>query len=350
MSDSATEQRGCGWALLHYYPWLGAKFCCCFFPLIAGTPPVLFGLIKKRSYSDLKFCLKHHPQGINKLNPLVNMTALHFAVSLRRSSMAELLIRHGANASATTRSGLTALHVASIVNLRKIATLLVEQANVSVDARDDSLRTPMWYAAYNNRSRIIRMLADHGADVNASDFMGATSLYASSQEGHMNATLTLLQLNANVNAELTGSYTSSPLIAAVYNNHTEVAMSLLEKNANFSERQSYDPLSLAIKNDNLPLMLNLWQLRGANVSKLSNHMTVAAYASSFRIMTYFARDADKQISAKVAWKSVLCDTAKNQCLEGLKAILEYQMVDRQQVALDAALYCSSKGITNGMPK
>ncbi len=98
------------------------------------------------------------------------MTALHFAIKLRRSKVAELLTGNRVtNASVTDPPGTDpAPHCQHGQPEEGGCAAHVDSANASVEARDTHLRTPVWYAACHDRTpQMIQLLADRGADVNA---------------------------------------------------------------------------------------------------------------------------------------------------------------------------------------
>ncbi len=69
-----------------------------------------------------------------------------------------------------------------------------------IDGRGDA---PIHHAARNGDTEIVRLLINHGADVNATNKRGHTVLYCASGHGHLDAVRLLLDNNADVDAPFT---------------------------------------------------------------------------------------------------------------------------------------------------
>lgn len=81
------------------------------------------------------------------------------------SVSAEVFLRHGANAMAKDRQGTTALHVAAEED-GDMCRLLIT-AGVPVNIRNESGLSPLHFAVMQGKRRIVELLVDLGADVNA---------------------------------------------------------------------------------------------------------------------------------------------------------------------------------------
>jgi ankyrin repeat protein len=81
-------------------------------------------------------------------------------------------------------TGLTPLHWAATLGRREIAELLLaDKANV--DAKSDNGTTPLAYAAANNQIEVAELLLANKADVNAKDRFGQTPLGAAEVTGNV---------------------------------------------------------------------------------------------------------------------------------------------------------------------
>lgn len=89
-------------------------------------------------------------------------------------SILDLLISKGADWYALDASLTTPLHVAAAGNLPSLVMLL--SARQAVDARTINGRTPLQYAAMNNRYEAVQLLVNAGADINGGDNEGKTPL------------------------------------------------------------------------------------------------------------------------------------------------------------------------------
>ncbi|KAK3291813.1 HET and ankyrin domain protein [Chaetomium fimeti] len=156
--------------------------------------------------------------------------------------------------------------------------LLLSQSGFSVDDRDETGRTPLWWAVeYNNedtfqfllehgarlesrgpsgltplmraaasgRPQMIRLLLDKGADSQARDFQGRTAVYQAVANGHCEAVKVLLDDKADLEVRDNGESTALALAAA--RGHAEVVKLLLSYGAGVEARDRFGqtPLSQA---------------------------------------------------------------------------------------------------------
>jgi len=84
-------------------------------------------------------------------------------------------------------------------------------------------------ASARGQETVVRLLLDHGVDVNAEWGNYGTALYAASQEGHEKIVILLLSRNADVN--ITGRYHRTALDAASFRGHENIARLLLANGA-----------------------------------------------------------------------------------------------------------------------
>ena len=68
-----------------------------------------------------------------------------------------------------------------------------------INTKDTLSRTPLHWAAFYNKPRIIYMLVKAGANIESKDFLGNTPLHITTFRGSFNAAEILLTLNANPN-------------------------------------------------------------------------------------------------------------------------------------------------------
>ena len=124
-------------------------------------------------------------------------TPLHEAADHGRTEVVRLLLEHGANASAEDDQGRTPLHEAADHGTAEVVRLLLEHgANAS--AEDNRRRAPLHEAAY--KVEVVRMLLEYGANVHAEDYLGRTPLHVAAQHGSIGAVRILFEHGADVNA------------------------------------------------------------------------------------------------------------------------------------------------------
>ena len=72
--------------------------------------------------------------------------------------------------------GFTALHLTTINGDEELTEFLIEGGNANVNARDNGGFSPLHHAASNGHSRIVKILLEHGADIDAENKNGKTPL------------------------------------------------------------------------------------------------------------------------------------------------------------------------------
>src|SRR5262245_37646990 len=128
-------------------------------------------------------------------------TALHWAVRADDLETADLLIRAGANASASNREGATPLLLASVNGNAAIIEKLISAGADPNRALTKFGDTAIMMAARTGKTDAIKVLLDHGAKVNAVEtWGGTTSLMWAVSEKHPVAVKMLVERGANVNA------------------------------------------------------------------------------------------------------------------------------------------------------
>ncbi|KAF7503583.1 hypothetical protein GJ744_003611 [Endocarpon pusillum] len=97
-------------------------------------------------------------------------------------------------------------------------------------------------ASQGGNDRIVQLLLDHGADVNAPEGRYGTALYAASQQGYTATVKLLLDHGAEVNAP--GKFDNTTLCAASEGGHTATVKLLLDHGAEVNAPQEDDDTAL----------------------------------------------------------------------------------------------------------
>ena len=128
-------------------------------------------------------------------------TALHWAVRWDDVESADLLLRAGANVKAVNRFGLRPLALACTNGSAAMIERLLkagDDANAAISPDGD---TALQMAARTGKVDAIRVLLDHGAQVNQTNPRGQTALMWAVSEKNADAAKLLISRGANVNAK-----------------------------------------------------------------------------------------------------------------------------------------------------
>lgn len=109
-------------------------------------------------------------------------------------------------------------------------------------------KTALIYASQIGNANIIKMLLQHGANINFQDGLGRTALMEASNRGYENIVKSLLEHNANVNTGDKNGWTA--LMYAAQAGNENIAAMLLQHSANINaqENDGSTALMLAAKN------------------------------------------------------------------------------------------------------
>jgi hypothetical protein len=181
----------------------------------------------------------------NSLIYLMPRAALHTAAAQGNKVTTRKLIELEADVNAMDFEGRSALHYAVgdivyeepsadgesqySVNMTAVLALLLKHG-ARTEVKSLHLgQTPLLCASINGNTEAIRVLLDHGADINASDNEGCTALHFAAESGNHEAIRELLGLGADITASDIEGWTALHC-AAHCGNHEAVKL-LVEKGA-----------------------------------------------------------------------------------------------------------------------
>jgi ankyrin repeat protein len=109
-----------------------------------------------------------------------NDSSLHIAAQQSNAEVVKLCLENGVPVNITDDAGLTPLHFA-VDDSEENAVVVLLEAGADVNARDKFQHTPLHYACLNDNieksADIVEVLLKAGADVNAKDEHGVTALH-----------------------------------------------------------------------------------------------------------------------------------------------------------------------------
>ncbi len=162
----------------------------------------------------------------------------------------------------------TALHdAADKEDLEQVKVLLTNGANVN--AQDESLMTPLHYAAGRVHLEIIDLLINrNGIDLEKKDIHGRTPLHVAAQFGSIPAVQALIKV-FNINAK--DKYNRTPLHLAIHGENLPIVEILLnhKTDINSSDIENTTPLHLAVNRGNKAIVKLLLD-HGANLNAQDN--------------------------------------------------------------------------------
>jgi ankyrin repeat protein len=119
---------------------------------------------------------------------------------------------------------------ANVGDLPQVERLL--QQGVKVDGRDKSGKTPLHYAVQSKNVKVVRLLIQHGADVNATTFGNVTPLMLSVDMAFGDPDIAMELLRAGANVKVQDTNGDSALLIATTESSYQVMEAMLDKGAN----------------------------------------------------------------------------------------------------------------------
>ncbi|RYP81455.1 hypothetical protein DL769_001968 [Monosporascus sp. CRB-8-3] len=205
---------------------------------------------------------------------------LRHAVGNHARLLTDLLLERGVDLNRPSAvDGWTPLvHATKTGDLSKLRRLLAREPDpADVHLRDPEGKSPLWWAVWYKNADVIRLLAEHGADVNETYADGSTPLLGAVRQQHSATAQLLVKLGADANARTESA--STLLIEGVKLRDRDTVWVLLNAGARPDELDAsgWSALLYAIENRDKALV---WLLIAKGASAVSPNKSSAKHVQS----------------------------------------------------------------------
>jgi ankyrin repeat protein len=172
-----------------------------------------------------------HPQDVNA-NGGYYVRPLVAALAGEHFQTADLLHYNGADLDVRGWGGRNPLHAAAFSGNLEVVRRLIEYDPAYINARDEVGWRPLLLASSGRNSKdgsVVRLLLEHGADINAQSQTGRTPLHEASYHGALDVVRLLLEHGSDVEAKGNDGMTALQVVAD--RGHDEVVGLLREHGA-----------------------------------------------------------------------------------------------------------------------
>ncbi|XP_046548229.1 ankyrin repeat and KH domain-containing protein mask-like [Haliotis rubra] len=166
-------------------------------------------------------------RGWNSLTPVM------VAAWRGHSDVVEFLVGRGADVSLVDRDGNNVLHSACDGGDLEIVKLIVSMNVVDINSRGWRSRTPVMAAARRGHSDVVEFLVGRGVNVSLVDRDGNNVLHSTCYGGDLETVKLIVSMNV-VDINSRGEYSTTPVMVAAYNGHSDVVEFLVCRRANVS--------------------------------------------------------------------------------------------------------------------
>jgi len=193
----------------------------------------LFMAAEKGDFATVKTLLVTYPE-MKKVRREGGWTLLHMAFGSRE--LVEYLIENGAEIEARSESLWTPLHSQAYKGHMDGVEVLLEHG-ADIEAKHAYGTTPLLNSIRWDRLDVAKLLVEKGANVNARDTLGRTPLIISAIAGYVELADVFLAGGADIRAK-DGNYGRTTLHFAALNGHVNVVAGLLKKGADVNEKDA----------------------------------------------------------------------------------------------------------------
>lgn len=279
-------------------------------------------LVRENKTRDVEFLLRSG-QDVNE-KMYQGRNALSFAVEAGLKDMAALLIHHGINVNVKESNGFTPLHTACFCRHKDIVRLLLSKG---AEIHGNSMMgTPILTACFipspskiRDPSDIVKILLDHGANVNDVSEHGETALILAVRDNNLRLVKLLIEAKADVNVFVPiPNYNDGkvPLVSvALGKRYFEIVKCILAVDTldvKIKEKNLRSPLHIACALGNLEIV-KLMVERNFNINEitvsLKTPLLLALDSGHFRVAEYLLEQDKINVDLPHPFKRVPLDAA-----------------------------------------
>lgn len=221
----------------------------------------------------LKLLVQHDAE-VNALTELGQTPLISLAAGSGSPELFQYLLNHGARPEVLDQEGWTCLHFNAINRNLELCKILLGRSTVDVNARNSDGDTPLYllFRFPNASPELVKLLLDHGANVNEQNQESQGPLFAASLVGNVTATRMLLDYNADINDD-ENVFGRTALHAAVEASNLELVKLLIGKGADVyrQDKKGRDCFAVAADENQVEIidfLLETWKSQGATTMHL----------------------------------------------------------------------------------
>mmetsp|Transcript_24250 Transcript_24250/g.29409 ORF Transcript_24250/g.29409 Transcript_24250/m.29409 type:complete len:457 (+) Transcript_24250:181-1551(+) len=303
----------------------------------------------------------HYLACFNKRQPKCNhATMLHVAAQCGHAKVVALMVDNGADVNIQDDDGKTPLFVACSFNNVDVVQILLKVPGINLELGNNEGSRPLQFAAEAGYIKVVRMLLDAGADIDAKGLNHQTALHEAVIGGHESIVRMLLSKGCDVELrDYKHKYT--PLHRAIVHGHQIILKLLLGSGANMEVRDGggMTPLHIACAGSHSSALVPLMLKAGADPNSLTkDHRTALdvgihsgiTQSTKQKLEEYGGKLKNLEIIRNVILNPVKDSMNVSQRLSGVKRKLpgSDSEEDEHEGFDDPEMYSMDYGLNGGM--